>query len=180
MRALVACLLLLPLAAAAELNGLAPERRAALETLMADPRALSAEALATSRALEQWEGREQTTLELRKAWSLIEELDARTRYIGDRLRERIASRLGDGRITAEVAAGHRRCVEDSVNARLVLIYGHVWPRTISETFEEAGIILPAALRARLAQKAYASEAQALAFAECGARMAADGIFPPNP
>lgn len=176
--ALLLCVSFFPLTAAAELNGLPPQRRSELERLMADPHTLRGEALAASRSIELRLGREDVTEVLRLIWAKVAEIDAHTLDAGDDLNQQIAMKLGQGRFTASVAADLRRCVENSVDGRRVIIYGYLWPKTVAESL--ADIALPSDLSARLELKATADEIKPLGFSECGAVMRGYEIFPRTP
>lgn len=179
MKALCLALLatLLCVRAQAELDGFTPQRRAEIERLMNDPFSVRAEALATYRALDQHLSRADATEALRDMWLQIEQLDDETQTIGDDLLRQISLKQGQKLITPAVADDLKRCTTDSVNARRVVIYGYAWPKAVSESVDDAGVVLPAELAARIRLKISKDEISPLGFSGCGATMRGYGIFP---
>ncbi len=172
---LLACVL--ASTASAELDGLSPQRRAEVERLMSDPFAVRAEALATYRAIDYQLSRMDATTALRDMWRQIEQLDDETQSIGDDLLRQISLKQGQRLIPPAVADDLKRCTTDSVNGRRVIIYGYAWPRAVSQSIDDAGLVLPPDLAARLRLKVVKDEIIPLGFSGCGEVMRGYGIFP---
>src|SRR5437879_4386829 len=95
---------LLCVRAGAELDGLAPQRRAEIERLLADPFAARNDALATSQSIANRLNRAEVSSSLQDAWRQAEAIDDDTMTIGEDLERQIALKRGQGAMTEAVAA----------------------------------------------------------------------------